>query len=247
MRYVGGKSKIAGKIANTILAHSDRRVAYLEPFVGGGAVFAKLGDHFLSSACGDTSADLILMWQALANGWTPPTKISENEYRLLKGADPSPLRGLAGFGGSFGGKWFGGYARGGYSSDGTPRNHFGESTRAATRIAKSMKGANIECKDYSAWNVNDSMVVYCDPPYADTQDYDAIDHFSRRRFWHVVDEWAETGAFVYVSEYKAPSHWKALAEFPHRLSLTKPDQGRGMRMERLFIPECQLSSGRQAA
>lgn len=43
----------------------------------------------------DLNLDLILMWQALQNGWKPPTELSEEEYKALRDAPPSPLRGFA--------------------------------------------------------------------------------------------------------------------------------------------------------
>lgn len=238
MRYVGGKSKLARQIAATILGATDDRACYIEPFVGGGSVLAQMAPHFVRSYVGDAS-EIALMWDALVReGWRPPEIVTEQEYAALKDADPSALRAFVGFGGSFGGKFFGGYARGGYRSNGEPRNHQGESARAVSRIADAISGSDVIVyqTDYRYWTPQSGDVVYCDPPYRDTQGY-PVGAFDSDEFWSVVSHWARNGAHVFVSEYTAPKDWTCVWEATHRLSLTQPSQGRGERIERLFTME----------
>jgi DNA adenine methylase len=233
MRYIGGKSRIAGKIAEAILSDTPERNCYLEPFLGGGAVFAKTAPFFSHTEASDSCPDLMLMWKRLRDGWIPENYISEQDYNDLRNAQPSAWRGIAGFGASFGGKWLGGYARG-KKEDGTPRNYLDETVRNVLKIAPAMKKTLLYCMDYRLFDPCEGTVVYCDPPYAGTQEYGAVESFDSDEFWACMDYWRENGAHVYVSEYRAPDNWKVLAEFSSRRNLALPEQGRPERTERLF-------------
>lgn len=237
MRYVGGKSKIAKAIAQAILSRTDQRAAYYEPFVGGGAVFAHMAPHFERAEASDLSPDLMLMWSALHSGWAPPPGVTPEEYRALKGACPSPLRGLVGFGGSFGGKWFGGYAKGGFGSDGQPRNHQRESADNALAIVRAVgPRASFHERSYLDINPAPGSVVYADPPYAGTEGYAAAGSFDHGRFWDTMRSWCAHGCHVFVSEYQAPPDWDCVWEQEHRRSLSLTKQGRPTTTERLFTP-----------
>ena len=110
MRYLGGKSRTATQIAEVI-----------NKFVGGGC--------FVSLFCGScvieslVNADikilndkheyLIEMYKGLQNGYELPDNLTKEEYYYIKEHkdENKALTGFVGFGCSFGGKWFGGYAR----------------------------------------------------------------------------------------------------------------------------------------
>lgn len=236
MRYVGGKSKIAQHLAAEMLAASEGRVVYWEPFVGGGSMLPHMAPFFRQTVASDISDDLILMWQALQRGWMPPEVVTVEEYNELRTAPPSALRGLVGFGGSFGGKWFGGYARGGFDSKGNPRNHQWESARAAMRIRDAIASSPVtfERRHYQTIQPQWGDVVYCDPPYAETQGYGAAGEFDSAAFWETAERWSELGATVFVSEYSAPEGWESVWSANKRQSLVRPDQGRDIRVEHLF-------------
>lgn len=171
----------------------------------------------------------MMMWKALNNGWIPPDFCSEELYQEIRNCSPSALRGLIGFGQSFGGKWFGGYARG-KTSNGIDRNYLAETNRNNAKIAK--KFDQIICADYRALEVPENCTVYCDPPYKGTQDYGST--FDTREFWKIMRKWRLKGANIFISEYDAPLDFECVAEFDHRLSLTLPEQGREARKERLW-------------
>lgn len=199
MRYLGGKSKIAKPLTARILELTPNRKRLVEPFIGGGAMTSELAPHFGEVDASDAHEDLVLMWQALLNGWEPPTSITENEYKALKLSDPSALRGFAGFGVSWGGKWFGGYARG----DG--RNYADQSSRALVRQAAKMGNVTVSRAGFLEVNVRLNDVIYCDPPYAGTTGYEPV--FNSEIFWITARSWVEKGADVFVSEYAAPEGW----------------------------------------
>lgn len=239
MRYMGGKGRIAKKIADTILASTDGRGTYWEPFVGGGATAAQLGRHFNTANYSDIHPDLILMWQSVIhNGWQPPTDVSYELYQELRyTTEPSALRGFVGFGGSFGGRWFEGYARGGHTSDGTPRNHQAESARAVLKDAARMRAkanTNVFVADALTIEPSPGDVVYCDPPYAGTKNYSRTAPFDHDRFWAQAKAWSESGVHVFVSEYKAPEDWQCLWDQPLRSSVRVGSAERHIAVERLF-------------
>jgi len=58
--------------------------------------------------------------------------------------------------------------------------------------------------DFLAVSPIGGIVVYCDPPYANTTGYKGAPPFDHAVFWRRAVEWARAGAVVYVSEYRAP-------------------------------------------
>lgn len=206
---MGGKSRLAKSIRDVILSRvPDRNVTYWEPFVGGCGSFEVIAPEFARAVGSDLHEDLILMWRAVQNGWEPPTEVSEGEYQELRNAEPSALRGFVGFGGSFGGKWFGGYARGGKTSKGEPRNYVSESARNVLKTRRILTGCDVTFVnlDYRDLEPRPGDVVYCDPPYAGTTEYRGRG-FDSAAFWQWCDELHERGVKVFVSEYTAPDHW----------------------------------------
>ena len=201
MRYLGGKSKIARALAGVI----GKGETLIEPFCGGGAMTAALAPQFVRVEASDTHEDLILLWKAIQAGWQPPREISEQEYARLKLCAPSALRGFAGFAGaSWGGKWFGGYARGG------GRNYADEAARSLARDVEKISNVTFYHRDYINIKPQPGDVVYADPPYAGTTGYGKP--FSSEEFWEVMNYWTILGALVFVSEYKAPDNWACVWE-----------------------------------
>jgi DNA adenine methylase len=111
VQYVGGKKTIARWVRDVVAAQRGDSGTYIEPFVGGGSVYAAVAPSFPRAGFGDLHPDLIALWAAVAEGWLPPENISEDDYRTVRAGPVCALRGFVGFGCSFGGKWFGGYAR----------------------------------------------------------------------------------------------------------------------------------------
>jgi len=238
MRYVGGKSKIAGQIAEVILASTPHRHLYLEPFVGGGSVLAKMAPHFEQTLAGDAHEDLMLMWQSVREGWVPPAVTKERYQELRYSTEPSAERGFAGFGGSFGGRWFEGFAQGGFNGT-TPRNHQAESSRAVMRIAEAIKDSNVyfDQRDYRSWptDCDGPHVIYCDPPYAGSLHDYKPGSFDTAAFWEQAARWADEGHAVFVSEYAAPEGWESIWSAQKRQSLIVGSSPRDIRTEHLWV------------
>ena len=213
MQYLGGKSRLAKHIAKAILEDTPHRGHYLEPFIGGGSVFAEMAGHFESATGADAQEDVALLWRGLINRtFTPPNTLTEEEWRALRDAEPSALRGFAGYGCSFGGRFFEGYAR---NEGGT--NYASQSKRSLERDAlKIPRGTAVYASDFRDFNPNEGDVVYCDPPYANTKHYaskrSGLEPFDSDEFWRVMESWVSRGAQVYVSEFIAPEGWVPIWE-----------------------------------
>jgi DNA adenine methylase len=227
MMYLGGKTRLAPEIAAAVLACAPSRARLVEPFAGSCAITEALAPHFSDVTARDLHPDLILMHTALQAGWVPPATLSEDEYRQLRDGPPSALRGFAGFGVSFSGKWFGGYARNSRGDD-----YCGQASRSASRRSAALKSVRFECGGYASASVAAGDVVYCDPPYAGTTGYSGS--FSPPDFWAKADAWVDLGATVFVSEYTAPWHWLPVWTKPRKQSL-RGNAGGAEVVESLFM------------
>ena len=197
MQYMGGKSRIAKQIAAEI--DKIRRPGQLvwDAFCGGLSVSRALRENgpVLSS---DSNQALISLYQALSQGWQPPTDMTEDEYKAAKNLpDSNPLKAFAGFACSFGGKWFGGFSR--------PRPKYAKPIAGAAKKAK-LDGqlGPFECIDFlTATPKPFAGIIYCDCPYAGTTSYDGTETFNHDLFTVRVDEWSRF-TDVFVSEYSFP-------------------------------------------
>lgn len=240
MQYVGGKFRQSRDFAPAILGFTSNRDAYLEPFVGGGWMLRAMGPHFQRVTAGDSHEDLILLWDAVWSGWSPPSSITEEQYQSIRREEPSALRGFVGFGSSFGGKWFGGYAR----QKGSNETTF--PTRAASNLVKTLaklpEDTQFVHQSYDEHNPGEGTVVYADPPYATRGvEYHTSDGFDHGKFWETMDEWVDSGAHVFVSEFHAPDHWEPLVVSRQTLTLSanspasKSEQG--YQLDTLWVPK----------
>lgn len=225
MRYQGGKSDIAKQIAAIINQHESQN--YYEPFVGGASVLAEVKKQ--NRTASDISEDLIMMWKAVQDGWTPPGTITEDQYNSLKNAQPSALRGFAGYGSSWGAKWFDGYAR-------DPKGNTNYAAQSRDSILK--KKPNIMDvlflnTDYKNLDIRPGSVVYCDPPYAGTEGYDKAGSFNHNEFWDWVRK-TSGHSKVFVSELKAPEDFTVVWSRSHNSSYHNKNGAGKTRTEKLF-------------
>lgn len=228
MRYLGGKSKIRFEVAKLIHKHINGR-NYFEPFVGGGWVLQEVvaGKRFAS----DFNKALITLYQELQKGWIPPEFLSEEDYQILKKKqDPEdPLTAFAGFGCSFAGKWFGGYAR----SAGKDC-YAGTTARSLLKQLPKIVDVKFNSASYDTYQPK-GMLIYCDPPYANTTGYTGTGRFDSELFWEVMREWSKHNT-VLVSEYVSPEDFKCVLEVGSQMGMTKAG-GRPVATEKVFVHE----------
>lgn len=158
-----------------------------------------------------------------------PPLLTESEYKTLKFAKPSPLRGFAGAGCSYNGKWFGSYAH-----NAGERSYIEEARKSIIKEAALMSNVKFAQSDFSKVEVPDGSLLYADPPYSGTTDYKTS--FSSFRFWHFARKWSAK-ARVYVSEYRAP---------PDFVPIWEKEIVSGMNskkvMEKLFVHKDQIDA-----
>ena len=207
MRYMGGKSKIAYSLVGSMLADGCPREVWFEPFVGGANVTVEALPWFKKALCFDAHEDLILMWQALAGGWVPED-VTEESYQALRKAAPSAQRAFAGFGGSFGGKWFGGY---GYRNSKVISGAWEEAARSLLAHSSSIFTNNVsfELASFGEVDPPEGATVYCDPPYLGTTGYSAA--LDADNYLATLVRWVdELGCSVYCSERSQPEGVKTV-------------------------------------
>ncbi len=228
MRYLGGKSRLAKKIA-AVIEPTRRGRPVWDAFCGGLSSAEAFADCGAQVWCSDVNPSLIALYEAvLAERLPEDFSISEEEYAWARGLpDLDPYKALAGFGASFGGKWFGGYARG------AGRNYVAESCRALNRqVGKlALSGVEFTSLDFLAFEPYDvGAVLYLDPPYAGVTEY--REPFDSTTFWCRAAAWSRY-TDVWVSEYAAPPGWLLCGEWAHSLQVSGGQQ-KSARVERLF-------------
>lgn len=202
MQYFGGKAKIAKELSgvlNSYLIGNDK--PFIDAFCGSCNVISKIDDKRIRIA-NDKHKELIAMWQwAKEKGVERlPTDVSKELYYYIKTSTTSPdwLKGFVGFGCSFAGKWWGGYA----TSDNKERNY---ATNAINTIAKKLKGLNnvtFVCGDYFDIEIPSvPSIIYCDIPYKSSTGY-SVGTFNHEAFYQWGNKMKALGHTVLVSEYE---------------------------------------------
>lgn len=226
MRYQGGKSRIAAVIADYINASGGD--SFVSLFCGSCAVESKV-KGFKHIILNDKHYYLTALLKGVQNGYNLPEFISEEQYKYIrnnKDFDPV-LAGFVGFGCSFGGKWFGGYAR---SQSGT--NYAAQSKRSLLKDMATLMDAEIICSDYRYVAVPKRAVVYADPPYNNTTGYG--EKFNTEEFWVYMRLLAETGHTVFVSELEAPTDFICVWEKPFTRTIDRNKNNQFKAVEKLF-------------
>lgn len=233
MKYVGSKNRLAKYIVPILqkLIDGYDPAAYVEPFVGGANIIDKIYCKYNKIGI-DNNKYLIAMWKALQNGWVPPKTITEEEYyrvRDNKEEFSDAYVGLVGFVATYGAKWFGGYARG-FKADGvTPRDIPAEGIRNIMKQLPNVLDVQFICRDYrEGWSVG--CVIYCDPPYKDTNYYKG--DFNHEEFYDWCRKESERNILV-VSEYWMPEDFSCIWSKEHKTSLDTYKHYK--RVERLFV------------
>lgn len=232
MQYMGGKFRIRKQVSSYLNSARRDGQPYWEPFVGAAWILGQISEKG-SNYASDINPYLIAMWKALQNGWEPPVVITEEQYSSIKGNlkdYPPELVAFVGFGCSWGGKWFGGYARGAKG-----RNYAVNARNSVMRQLPKLVSARFFVGDFFEVAAPErEMLIYCDPPYAATTGYDVMeDVWDAGKFWARVCWLENLGHTVVVSEYNAPGGFSCVLEIPTRTDMRSVN-GLDPRMEKLF-------------
>lgn len=211
MQYFGGKAKVAKYIVPFLESQRKEGQKYLETFVGGANIVAKMGGQ--RYAC-DFNEYLIEMYKAVQQGYDLPNELSEEDYQYIKNNkdENKALTGFVGFGCSFAGKWFGGFAR-----NKIKHNYCQSSKNSLLKKMSTMQDVKFEWKDYKTLQPK-GFLIYCDPPYANTTKYTGTPDFDTEIFWDTMRKWSKDND-VYISEYNAPDDFKSVLDMSTRTSI----------------------------
>lgn len=191
MRYVGGKTRLAKRIADQIANRVSPSDGFIwSPFCGGLSVEAELARRGYRVVCSDLCLPLISLYCAVAAGWNPPrTCTKEERDAALALPDSDPFKAFARFGCGFGGNWSSGYAR-----DVSGTNYAAQSRAALLRDVPLIVGAGGRFAHGSFLEVpleaGDPSLIYADPPYRGVMAYSAVGAFDHAAFDRRIVEWS---------------------------------------------------------
>lgn len=231
MMYMGGKSRIAKPISEIInnSIKSMERPCFVSLFCGSCSVESKV-TGYSRIILNDKHEYLIALLKGVQAGYVLPETITEEQYRYIranKDVDPV-IAGFVGFGCSFGGKWFGGYAR-----NSVGRNYASESKKSLLKDMSTLGNAEFICDDYRKVPIPQGAVVYADPPYANTTGYSG-EKFDSEEFWQYMRLLAVTGRTLYISEQTAPPDFICVWEKPITRTLDRNKDNQFKATEKLF-------------
>jgi len=222
---MGSKNRIAKHILPIMLEHRKEGQYWVEPFVGGANMIDKVEGLRIGN---DSHVYLIALLKALQNGWIPPTQVTKEYYYEIK-SNPDSYKpevvGFVGFLCSFGGKWWGGYAKN------TKGDNYAErGSRVLSKQAIKLNGISFCSCSYHGLIIPKNSLIYCDPPYEGVTGYKG--KFDHMLFWQWCRDKSNEGHTVFISEYNAPEDFTCLKVVQHKTILDKNSQYK--RIEKLF-------------
>jgi len=223
---MGGKFRVRKEIAKIIERARKPKQFFYDLFVGGANITGQFYDKY--RAINDYNKYVIALYRAIADGWIPPCQITEAEYYKMRDNMqnyPDYLLGLVGFGCSFGAIFFENFAK-----ESSKKNFLKTATNSVLSQKKSFEGIQIYNLSYDQVPLQNNSIIYCDPPYENTEKYTTGD-FDTKKFW----EWNRQKSkehLIFTSEYKAPSDFICFWEKEQVNSLNNK-----IALEKLFVHE----------
>lgn len=239
MKYTGSKARISKeitKIFNEII-EENKIVNYIEPFVGGANVIENI---VCENRYGfDNNEYVIALWNALLNGYNPPSFISRDEWYNVKNNFDSFSKeyiGLVGICASYNGCWFTSY--GGFAirrTNGHKEEYYRQAVNNIKNQLPKLKDVKFSVKNYLDLKIDkiNNCLIYCDPPYQQGKNrYKEGNKFNHDEYWDWVRK-ISLNNFVICSEYFAPEDFIIIYE--KQLAKTHPSQEKVSPTEKLFI------------
>lgn len=237
MQYFGGKQRISKPLAAFLNSQLRPGQAFYDMFCGSCNVVSKIEPNRVRVA-NDLHHELICMWIDAQAGGELPETVSEEFYLRIKYDQfheyPDWLKGFVGFGCSFAGKWWGGYARGSET-----RNYCKNAKNSVLKKIKTLKNVYFSNQDYRDVPVDyPNSMVYCDIPYRNTTEY-SVGDFNHVAFYLWAVRMKNLGHTVLVSEYKhnVPEGWKVVWEYESKKDIRDKDGVQQRTVEVLMTPE----------
>lgn len=230
MQYFGGKARIAKVLVPELQKHLKSGQTFVDAFCGSCNILSAIKAK--SRIGNDLHKELISLHKAIQDGWIPPDSISQEDYVKAKSGECEVyLKAFIGFGCSFSGKYFGGYARAG------ERNYALNAKNSLLRKHKTMGDVQFICGEYVDIFLPENSLIYCDIPYRGTTSY-STGHFDHKRFYACAKEWKDRGHTVLVSEYagNVPDGWDVVWQHNSRKDIRNRNGEQERTVEVLMRP-----------
>ena len=200
---MGGKVRIAKYLVPVLQERLKDKDTFVDLFCGSCNIVSAIKAP--NRIANDLHKELIALHKAVQQGWVPPSVVTEEDYKQAKQAEDH-LKAFIGFGCSFSGKYFGGYARG--EGD---RNYTLNAKNTLLKKHQNMKDVEFFNLSYSEVSIPSNSLVYCDIPYKDTTKY-STDSFDHSSFYSWCKDMKAKGHDVVVSEYlcNVPEGWEVI-------------------------------------
>lgn len=254
MRYSGSKRRFMKELTPILMEHVGECTLFVDAMMGGANVISEIPHN--AKIGFEINRYVYALWEHIARKGMEgiPEFVDEETYNDIKenyinqtGKYPDYLIGYVGNCCSYGGAWFNGYAK--YNPK-KKEDHIREAYRGLKKQAVNFKHldttrfANHSYEDiqymWDAIEPHADMVIYCDPPYANTKKYES--DFDHAKFWNWVRMMSlRKGVYVYVSEYEAPSDFRCVWEKKKSdgMGTTKKGIKQNNKVERLFVYDCE--------
>lgn len=221
MRYIGGKHRQGKKIGSFITPHvSDR--TYVEPFAGAMGVARHVLPHTTHAILSDISKPIMDMWEHLVQISIPeleqllPDDITEDVYADVRNNPkdfPPWMEAYVASGMSFGGKWWGGYARDSRGGESLSAGRLKRSVIAKVKDIQKGRIISWESGSYDSLDIPHNSVIYCDPPYIGKTVGYKDKGFDHPAFWQWCRNKVADGHILIATEFNAPDDFIVLHSF----------------------------------
>lgn len=218
---MGSKSRIVKDIVPIIqnYVNESKYKTYIEPFGGGMNVVVHINAE--TKIASDYNKYLIALFKHLQSGGKLLDEVPRELYNDVRSTYKSQdckyddwFIGNVGFLASYNGRFFdGGYARSGYEKTKNGlrfRDYYQESKRNILEQVDKIHNIEFRVADYRDYNLA-KCVIYCDPPYQGTKQYDNAKNFNYDEFWETMRKWSKNN-IVLISELHAPDDFECIWE-----------------------------------
>ena len=234
MIYMGSKKRLSKELVPIIQNYiTENTVGYIEPFVGGANVIDKIKcDNRYGFDIHKQLIELFIKLQNDIDGI--PNEIPYEEYMEVKNNKENYedwYLGLVGFLGSFGAKYFGGYAR--HNKDDFTEQIQRGSIKNLKKQYDDLKDVKFECKDFREIKDIKGYVIYCDPPYKGATKY-STKEFPYDEFYNWCREMSKDNV-VLISEYNMPEDFKCIWQKDNKINFDSNRTTANSKIEKLFI------------
>lgn len=242
MKYMGSKSRITKYIIPIIQSYIDDNNIknYYESFVGGANVIDKIKCENRYGT--DNNKYLIALLNRVKNQEDLLKEVDRELYSKVRDCYNNNqetyedwIIGNVGFLASYNGRFFdGGYAKSGYEKTKNGerfRDYYREAKDNILTQAPLLKDIKFYYCDYRERSPK-NMVIYVDPPYENTKQYNTSKDFNHFEFWDKMREWSENN-IVLISEENAPNDFECIWE--QKVSRSIKAQDKSKSTEKLFI------------